>query len=231
MANTTPQFIKMVGSALSATANTEVKITLGNGTGGATTGLVMGSGLASDRTTTADADSSFIDFRWENSATSGDNRGIYNRLYLTGAGSGGESLRSYTDVEDVACGTAHGAHLTLGLGTSGSITGLGAASRSTLMIPNAALTGGTYCGGMSELYFEGASSDISGTTAHSIHRFVCGGNATGAATAYNAFEFADIPTGTDATDMLDTDQHAAAATDGLRCLINGAAYCFMMVRL
>ena len=77
--------------------------------GGTSPALVFGVGLSSDPATTATANKNFLEFRTQSTATSGDSRGIYNRLYLAGAGVSGESLRSFTTVSDVAAATAHGA--------------------------------------------------------------------------------------------------------------------------
>lgn len=207
-----------------------VPLYLDNNTGAWNSALLMGAGTNADRCTTSSANTKFIEFRLENTATSGDNRGIYNRLYLGGAGGGGESLRSFTTVDGVAAGTAHGAHISLNFAdTSSSITGQGIGMRATLHIPNYALSGGTYAAAQSELYFDGdGNADISGTTAHSIHRFVVDGNAAGQATAENAFEFVNIPSGTAAADMLKTDKHAGDSTDGLRCLVNGSVKYIML---
>ena len=79
-------------------------------------GLLLSAGSSSNRVTSGSANVKFFEFRCESSATSGDNRAIYNRLYITGAGNGGESLRSFTTVEDVAESTAHGAHISLNVG-------------------------------------------------------------------------------------------------------------------
>jgi hypothetical protein len=164
------------------------------------TAVLFGAGTSTTRITTATANKRFFNFNVENTATSGDNRGMYLRLYLGGAGGGGESLRAFTTVNNVAAGTAHGAHLSLNFAATGSITGLGAASRSTLHIPDAALSGGTYAGGMSEIYADGSSSDISGATKHSIHRFVVDGDATGKDTLQAVWELVGMKTGTGATD-------------------------------
>jgi len=132
------------------------------------------------------ADTKVISIYADITATSGDNRGIYNRLYIKGAGAGGESLRSYTEITGVAAGTAHGAHLSLGMGestTKGSVTGLGAAVRCTLGLPNAALaSGGTYTALMSEIYSFGDDSDAGAVTEISFLRFVNGGTTNGKAT-------------------------------------------------
>ncbi len=190
----------------------------------ASSALLMGAGqsTAGTRETTDEADSNFIEFRFENSATSGDNRGLYNRLYLTGAGSGGESLRSFTTVEDVAGGTAHGAHISLNFGASGSITGLGVAVRGTLQIPDAALSGGTYAALQAEIWADGDSSDISGATAHSFLRLVAGGSATGLATIDTVLDLTGLPAAGDG-DIINTNATiiGGAAYAALKCILPG----------
>lgn len=176
---------------------------------------LFGAGTSSNRATTSVANTKHMSFYFENSATSGDNRAIYNRLYLTGAGSGGESLRSFTTVENVAGGTAHGAHLSLSFGTTGSITGLGVAARATLHVPNQAQSGGTYSAGMSEIWFDGSTSDISGATAHAIHTFSQGGNATAYGKATNVLTFSNL-----SSTQFD-DVGTATCTATLKCVING----------
>ena len=142
--------------------------------------LLFGAGTASDRMTTATANKKFIEFRLENTATSGDNRGIYNRLYLGGAGGGGESLRSFTSVDDVAVGTAHGAHISLNFESSGTVTGLGAAIRGTLHIPDDASQAGTLTALQAEIYSDGTLSDTAGGD-YSYFRVVNDGDAVGIA--------------------------------------------------
>jgi len=172
-----------------------------------TGGGIIKAGTSSARVTADVANMKFVSLYFDNGATSGDNRGIYNRLYLTGAGGGGESLRTFTTVEDVAAGTAHGIHASLNFGSSGSVTGLGVAGRHTLHVPDAALSGGTYAalqalgvagrhtlhvpdaalsGGtyaalQAEVYSDGSSSDISGATEYSFLRFANSGDSTGVA--------------------------------------------------
>lgn len=140
-------------------------------------------GSASKPITRDEANSKFIQIYAKCSANSGDNRGIYNRLYLTGTG-GGESLRSYTDITGSTIGTAHGCHISLGFGegtTTGAITGLGVAGRFTLGLANVAYGGtGTLGVVMAEIYSFGSSSDPS---SNNIAMFIVGnnGDATGAA--------------------------------------------------
>lgn len=138
------------------------------------------------------ANHKFISAYVQNSAVSGDNRLAYLRLYLAGAGGGGEAARIYTTVKDVAAGTVHGAHISLSFATSGSVTGLAAAVRATLEIPDAALINGTYYGAISELYFAGASSSLAGVAAHAIHCFQNAGDTTGDDTAGYVFAFNNL---------------------------------------
>ena len=133
--------------------------------------------------TTATAGVKWLSLYTKSTATSGDGRGIYNRFYIAGAGGSGESLRSFTDIYGVAASTAHGAHLSLQMGNAdnaGSVTGLGAAIRGTLALPDVALAAnGTYTGIESEIYSNGAASDPSAVAELSFIRCVNGGNADG----------------------------------------------------
>lgn len=107
--------------------------------------------------------------RQTTSATSGTFEGIYTRLAFEGDGTAtGEALRAFTNV-NANIGTAHGAHLSLSFDATagGSETsGLGAASRSTLHIPNVASWAptGTYYAAMAEIYSDGSASDPAGMT-------------------------------------------------------------------
>lgn len=153
------------------------------GQGGADgTALLGGIGTSSSRATTSTADAKFLEYRLENSATSGDNRGVYMRLYMTGAGGGGEAARIFTTVEDVAASTAHGAHISLNFGTSGTVTGQGIAGRNTLHIPTTALASNvTMAALQAEIYSDGSTSDPGGSTILSFLRMVNAGNSTGKA--------------------------------------------------
>jgi len=153
----------------------------------ATDGYALKLGTSSTHLTSGTADSSVIKIYADITSGTGDNRGIYNRFYIKAAGAGGgESLRSYTEITNVATGTAHGAHLSLGMGEStdvGSVTGLGVAVRSTLGLPDGALpSGGTYSALMSEIYSFGDNSDAGAVTELSFLRVVNGGTTNGKAT-------------------------------------------------
>ena len=100
-----------------------------------TDGGIIKAGTSSARVTEDTADMKFMAFYFDNGATSGDNRGMYLRQYLTGAGGSGEALRVFTTVEDVAAANAHGAHISLNFGSTGTITGQGIAGCNTIHIP------------------------------------------------------------------------------------------------
>lgn len=96
--------------------------------------LLAGAGTAADPELTATADKNFLDFRVKSSATSGDARGLYLRLYLSGA-TGGDAVRAFATASttNVATGgTINGIHATMSIATSSSVSGAGNAGRFTL---------------------------------------------------------------------------------------------------
>jgi hypothetical protein len=141
-----------------------------------TDGGIIKAGTASARVTEDTPDMKFMAFYFDNGATSGDNRGMYLRQYLTGAGGGGEALRVFTTIENVAGGTAHGAHISLSFGASGTLTDLGAAVRATLHIPDDAAQDGTLCAVQAEIYSDGDTSDPAGSQLSAIRIVNDGGN-------------------------------------------------------
>lgn len=152
-----------------------------NGAAGANaaSGLLMGVGTSANPATSAVADAKFIEIRAQNSATSGDNRLAYLRFNLSGAGGGGECIRAFTDLT-AAVGTARGAQISLQVGDTGYVSGLGVGLDAQLYIKNAAVpAGGTYAALNAEIYNEGAASDISASTLVAFFRAVNSGNATG----------------------------------------------------
>ena len=195
-----------------------------------TDGGLIKAGTASARVIEDTANMRFVNFNFDNGATSGDNRGIYNRLYLTGAGGGGESLRTFTSIEDVACGTAHGAHISLGFEASGSITGLGVASRNTLHIPNAVMpAGGTYAATQPEIYSDGATSAPAAVTELSFIRCINDGNATGIANVDDKAFLLSLIGGSVGAGNVMAAKTAAAVTHTLRMKApNGTTYYIMV---
>lgn len=203
---------------------------------GNSVGILLGAGTSSVKETTATANSHFLSFYVENTATSGDNRGIYLREYLSGAGGGGEAARIFTTVNGVAAGTAHGAHISLNFAkpssTTGSVTGQGIALRATLhLADDATAIGGYLFAAQSEIYADGDNSsttDIATVTRHAIHRFVVDGDTTARAKVQNVFAFDNL--GSTALANAGTGANSAGAAGGgvaakvIRVLVNGTAY-------
>lgn len=193
-----------------------------------TTAIVLGVGSSSayyNFGTTADKNA--VEFRFTTAATSGTSRGIYNRLHVTG-GAGGESLRTFTQCDsNTPADTVNGAHISVGFGASaGNVTGLGTAARCTFHIPNRSLTG-TTAAIQAELFSDGDSSAVGGTT--SFFRVSNGGNATGMGTVDTSgfFLVADGLTA-GAAKMFATGLTAAtvnaATTASLKCKIGSTTY-------
>lgn len=179
-AATNGAYIQWDQSAAALLVAGEARIDLSSATVAAANidGGVIKCGTLAARVTEDTADMKFLAFYFDNGATSGDNRGMYLRQYLTGAGGGGEAARIFTTCEDVACGTAHGAHISLNFGTSGSLTGLGAAMRGTLHIPQTNNWAGGNCAAIqAEIFSDHADSDPVGMTGLSFFRVVNDGSA------------------------------------------------------
>lgn len=175
--------------------------------------LVMGLGTSSGRAQVNAASRNFLSFFFENFATSGDNRGMYLRLYHSGAGGGGEAARIFTTVNDVAAATVHGAHISLNFASTGTVTGQGIASRNTLHLANQALASNvTLAATQSEIYCDGSDSDPGDSTLLSFQRFVLGGHADGVA---------DVISSTNS--VLFDVQGVAASGDGVNGLFRTVA--------
>ena len=198
---------------------------------GNTSAEFLGAGTSSARFKKDQANLRFMDFNFENGATSGDNRGMYLRQYLTGAGGGGEALRVFTTVNNVAAGTAHGAHISLNFGTSGTVTGQGIAMRATLHLPNTALTSNvTMAAVQAEIYSDGANSDPGGSTLLSAIRIVNAGHADGKADVDDdavAFEFNGFTSGS-GNMIYDVTGAAPANTNGSIRIRVGSALAYLM---
>jgi hypothetical protein len=141
--------------------------------------VLLRAGSSASPETTARADDKFVELRCKSTATSGDNRLIYARYDLDGAGASGEALRAFSDLGAV-CTTARGAHISLQAGATGYVSGLGAGVDAQLYVNNEVLAGGTYAALNAEIYSAGSTSAVSGVTSLSLFRAVLGGDATGA---------------------------------------------------
>lgn len=166
--------------------------------------LLMGIGTSTSRAQANAASRNFLSFYVENFATSGDNRGMYLRQYLSGAGSGGEAARIYSTVNNVAADTVHGAHISLGFGDTGTVTGLGVAGRNTLHLANQGTQAGTLAALQAEIYADGSDSDPNGADVTFL-RFIADGHADGIAdisTDVTFFNLIGISAGADGANTL-----------------------------
>ncbi len=203
------------GISLGATTTNHIVFAaVGTGTdGNLIKGGAVGAGALSCGTT---ADTSFVKLYTRSTATTGDARGIYNRLYLGGAGGSGEAARHYTTIDaGKAVATAHGAHISLDFAdATATLTGLGVAMRATLHVPNGVTNTGTRAAIQAELYSDGASSDISGALCSAIRVVADGAGKANLDT--NAY-FLDLSAMTaGATGFIDTDITTGTHHSGLR---------------
>lgn len=133
--------------------------------------LLYGVGTSSAPYEWSAANKNALGFWVKSSATSGDSRAIYARLYLNGAG-GGEAVRAFataTTTGVAAGGTMNGIHATAYINTSSSISGQASAGRFTL---GAAAAARTLEGTLSSLIVDsdiGASNTL--PTPHAFVRF------------------------------------------------------------
>ena len=107
--------------------------------------------------------------------------GRYNRAYVKTAAISADALRAFATVEDVAAATVRGAHISLSMGASGTVTGLGCALEATLHIPTTAGQTGTLYAVKAAINSDGAASDPAGATTLAYFAAVNQGDATGGA--------------------------------------------------
>lgn len=195
----------------------------GSGNTNTTAGNITKAGTAADPISCgALADTNFIQYYFTTSAATGTTRGIYVRTYLTG-GAGGEAFRAFNTVSSAApADTVNGAHISLNFGSAaGNITGLGTAVRATLHIPNRSLTG-TTAAVQAELFSDGTSSAIGGTT--SFLRCVNDGSANGKAAVDTSGYFFTTSGLTAASGKLLRVAAPTTLAASLRVNIEGTAY-------
>jgi hypothetical protein len=155
-------------------------------------------------------------------------RAAYFRLWVSGIGGGGESLRAFTTINNVAGSSAHGAQISLNFGTSGSLTGEGIAVRATFQVPNASMSGGTFTACEGELWSDGASSSVTGVTEISCFRAVLSGNGTGIANVDAKAGLFAIDGNSIGAGNIIAAKSSAAVSHTARILINGAVYYIML---
>lgn len=140
----------MVGTTRAVTHISNVLEFANDASDPSTAALLLGAGTSTSGERIQDggtANKNFLGFWTETTATSGDTRGMYLRLYFSGAGVSGEALRAYGTVNNVTAatgGTVNGAHISLSVtGASGKISGAGNALRATLELGASVDVGGT----------------------------------------------------------------------------------------
>lgn len=188
--------------------------------------LLMGVGTSANPATDAAANKSFLEFRTQSTATSGDSRGLYLRHELKGAGISGESLRANTNLgAGIAVNTAHGVHGSVAHQAGATITGLAVGVRAGWLIPDAAVgANGTYYGGMTEIYVSGDNSDPAAVTKYAVHEFSINGagNAAAQAKVKNMLSFTSGAADGSGNVIYSHDHDPGNAAGSIRVLVNGA---------
>lgn len=131
-------------------------------------GLLMGVGTTANPATTSTADAKFVEIRAQSTATSGDNRLLYLRYDLDGAGASGECIRAFCEL-GAAVATARGAHISLEVNSADYPSGLGVGVDAQLLFESGATGGGTLAALQAEMY--GASGATIGSAVASFLRF------------------------------------------------------------
>lgn len=197
-----------------------------NGGAASASGLLMGVGTTANPATSSTPNDLFAEFRCQSSATSGDNRLLYMRYELTGAAGGGECLRAFSKIS-AAVGTARGAHISLDVNTTGSVTGLGVGVDAQILVPDQALGGGTYGVINSEIYSGGSSSSVAASDI-AFFRAVAGGDATGAGTVDTGAHLFSIQGLSEGTGNLFSAGADVAAAATLKILVGSTEYFILL---
>lgn len=149
--------------------------------------------------------------------------GFYTRSFVRAAAISGDAARIYNTVYDVAGATARGLHASLSFGTSGTVTGLGAAIEATLHLPSTAGAAGTLYAVKAAINSDAATSDPAGATTIGFIGVVNQGDATGGADVDDdavLFHFDGFTVGDD--NMIDTaatEYALAEITHGIKCKV------------
>lgn len=115
----------------------------------ATNALVHGSGASGANTALGATAGNALEYYLNGTHTTGDMRGMYLRLYFSGAGGSGEAARVFSTINNVSVatgGTVNGAHISLGTaGASAAVSGAANALRATFGIASASTNIGGTC--------------------------------------------------------------------------------------
>ena len=112
-------------------------------------GLLHGSGASGANHALGATGDNAMEYYLNGTHTTGDMRGMYLRLYFSGAGGSGESARIFSTINNVSVatgGTVNGAHISIGTaGASAAVSGAANALRATFGIAAASTTLGGTC--------------------------------------------------------------------------------------
>jgi hypothetical protein len=199
-----------------------------------TDGGVIKAGTSGAPVTEDTANFKFVSMYFDCGATSGDAQGLYNRLYITGAGGGGDALRAFGTVLDVAGATARGAHISLSYGASGTTTGMGAALETTLHMPSGGGMAGTNYSIKAAINADAAGSDPAGATTIAFMGFVAQGTQAGIDDLEDdavLFDFQGFTADADATHLYSSTSLAELPTGtiGFRCKVGSALFYLPLV--
>lgn len=219
------------GTVLSVKSEDQRRFELGSATltqeGGASSALLLGLGNSTTRAKTGTASAKFLSFYTESNADGV--YGVYFRHYLSTAGISNDCLRAFGTVNNVAAGTARGAHVSLSFGDTGTVTGLGAALEATLHIPNQATQAGTLYAVKAAINSDGATSDTAGATTVAYFAAVNQGNATGGADVDDDAVLFDIDGHTIGSgNMVEASTTEANYSHSVRVKIAGSLYYMML---
>lgn len=114
-----------------------------------TSGLLSGAGLSGSNYSLGATAGNALEYYLNGAHTTGDMRGMYLRLFFSGAGGSGEAARIFSTINNVSVatgGTVNGAHVSLGTsGASAAVSGAANALRATFGIAAASTNIGGTC--------------------------------------------------------------------------------------
>lgn len=114
-----------------------------------TSALVTGAGKSGTNLELGTTAGNALEYYLNATHTTGDMRGLYDRLYFSGAGGSGEAARIFSTINNVSVatgGTVNGAHISIGTsGASAAVSGAANALRATFGIAAASTTLGGTC--------------------------------------------------------------------------------------
>lgn len=152
----------LLGTAVEAKTSGQlvVRVDLNVEAGAPTSGVLDGAGTSAAPFTMVGDGQTAYSLYITSASTADSNRAIYARLYLTGAGGGGESARLFATGSGVGLTALRGAHISANISGSGTITGEMQAVKATLHVPDSTL-GGTCAPVAANIYADGTSADAS----------------------------------------------------------------------